>query len=288
MRALVAFIRLGRPLFLGGGFIGFGLGAATARFDGAAIALAPYLWAQALVCAFHAMVHYANEFYDRTGDALATRTPFSGGSGVLVSGQLPARVALTAATAFGAAGTALVIRAALAGDGVLAVLGAGIGVLAWIYSAPPARLLARGLGEADTVLVVGLLVPLAGYAACAHGLGPHALYAALPGSAAMFAMMLCVEIPDVAADAASGKRTLVVRWGVARALGVARGSCALAVGGLCVVLVATFGVAAAIAVALAGIAALIAATLTAPRAPGWGVAFYATIVVGGLVGIANA
>jgi len=34
LRALVAFVRLARPLFLGGGFIGFALGAAAARFDG--------------------------------------------------------------------------------------------------------------------------------------------------------------------------------------------------------------------------------------------------------------
>ena len=286
MRALRAFVRLGRPHFLAGGFIGFGLGAAAARFDGATLALATYLWGQALVSAFHAMVHYANEFYDRSGDVLATRTTFSGGSGVLVAGELPARVAIVAAAGFGAAGTALVARAAIAGDGALALVGAAIGISAWFYSAPPVRLLARGLGEADTMLVVGLLVPLAGYAACAHALGPHALVAALPGMVAMLVMMLCVEIPDIAADAASGKRNLVVRWGVARALVVARAACALAVAGLCFALIAAFGVTAPRALALAGVAAAIGATLTAARAPAWGVAFYAAIVLGGLAGIA--
>jgi 1,4-dihydroxy-2-naphthoate octaprenyltransferase len=38
----------------------------------------------------------------------------------------------------------------------------------------------------------------------------------------MFAMMLTVEIPDVAADAATGKRNLVVRWGPRRAVFTAR------------------------------------------------------------------
>jgi 1,4-dihydroxy-2-naphthoate octaprenyltransferase len=283
-----AFVRLGRPHFLAGGFIGFALGAAAARFDGATLAVATYLWGQALVSAFHVMVHYANEFYDRAGDVLETRTPFSGGSGVLVAGELPARVAIVAAVGFGAAGTALVIRAALAGDRALALAGAAIGILAWIYSAPPFRLLARGLGELDTMVVVGLLVPLAGYAACAHALTPHAIAAALPGTAAMFAMMLCVEIPDAGADAASGKRNLVVRWGVGRALGAARAACALAVAGLCFALTAVFGLTAAVAVALASVAALIGATLTAARAPAWGVAFYTAIVLGGLVGIVTA
>jgi 1,4-dihydroxy-2-naphthoate octaprenyltransferase len=287
-RALVAFVRLGRPLFLGGGFVGFALGVAAARFDGAAIALIPYLWAQVLVSAFHVMVHYANEFYDQAGDALSARTLFSGGSGVLVRGELPPRVASVAAAAFGALGSVLVLRAALGGELVLAAVGVAIGVLSWAYSAPPLRLLARGLGEADTVAVVGLLVPLAGYAAFAHAVGPHVLWAAFPGVCAMFAMMLCVEVPDVAADAASGKRNLVVRWGVGRAITVARAACAIAICGLCAVLVAVFGVVLATAVAFASIPALIAATLTAPRAPGWGVAFYAAIGLAGLVAIANA
>jgi 1,4-dihydroxy-2-naphthoate octaprenyltransferase len=38
----------------------------------------------------------------------------------------------------------------------------------------------------------------------------------------MFAMMLCVEIPDVRADTASRKRNLVVRWGVGYAAIAAR------------------------------------------------------------------
>jgi len=288
LSTLTAFVRLGRPLFLGGSFLGFGLGAAVARFDGATVALAPYLWAQTMVLAFHLMVHYANEYYDQAGDALSLRTLFSGGSGVLVAGELPARVALASAGAFGALGVALVARAALAGDGMLAVLGIPIGALSWAYSAPPLRLLARGLGEVDSVAVVAILVPLAGYAAFAHGIAPHPLLATLPGICAMFAMMLCVEVPDVAADTVSGKRNLVVRWGTRRALTVARTAGALAVGGLGVVLVAGFGVVSWIALAAAGMPALIVATLKAPTAPGWGVALYATIALGALVTIANA
>ncbi len=110
----------------------------------------------------------------------------------------------------------------MSGDLWLGCAGLAIGALAWAYSAPPLRLLARGLGELDTVAVVALLVPLAGYATFAHALGTHALLATIPGAFAMFAMMLAVEIPDVAVDKASGKRNLVVRWGVASAAIVAR------------------------------------------------------------------
>ena len=71
MRALLAFVRLSRPLFLYGGFAGVALGAAVARHLGHALDAATYLWAQGLVSAFHLMVHYANDYFDRAAD----RTP---------------------------------------------------------------------------------------------------------------------------------------------------------------------------------------------------------------------
>jgi 1,4-dihydroxy-2-naphthoate octaprenyltransferase len=239
VRRFVAFLRLARPPFLIGGFAGFALGAAVARFDGHPPDWRDYLWGQALVTSFHLMVHFANDYFDQETDALATRTLWSGGSGVLPAGELPPWVALAAALVCGAAGLGFTVRAALAGNGVLAALGIAIAVLSWAYSAPPARLLARGLGELDTIVVVALLVPLAGYATFAHALGAHAFLAALPGACAMFAMMLCVEIPDARADAATRKRNLVVRWGVANADVAARtfASCAVPV----LLLVGTIG-----------------------------------------------
>jgi 1,4-dihydroxy-2-naphthoate octaprenyltransferase len=231
VRRVVAFVRLARPPFLIGGFTGFALGAAVARFDGHPLAWAPYLWGQLLVTSFHLMVHFANDYFDQETDALTTRTLWSGGSGVLPAGELPPWVALAAALVCAAAGLAATARAALAGNALVATLGVAIAVLAWCYSAPPVRLLARGLGELDTIAVVAFLVPLAGYATFAHAVAPHALLAALPGACAMFAMMLCVEIPDARADTATHKRNLVVRWGVASAAIAARtfASCAVLV-----------------------------------------------------------
>ena len=288
MYALAAFVRLGRPHFLAGGFIAFGLGAAVARFDGVSVAFAPYLLGQATITAFQLMVHYANDYYDRAGDAFATRTLFSGGSGVLVAGHLPARVALQAAAACGALGTALVVAAALDGNVMLAAIGTSIGLLSWAYSAPPLRLVARGFGELDTVAVVALLVPLAGYAAFAHAVALRPLLATLPGACAMFALMLCVELPDAVADAASGKRNLVVRLGSARALAAARVAGTLAVGALCVVLIESFSAAAWLVAAAATVPALVATGRAAFATPLWGVTIYATIALAALVAIVTA
>jgi len=222
VRRIRAFVQLARLPFLFGGIAGFALGAVVARFDGHAIDWQAYLLGQVLVTSFHSMVHFANDYFDQATDALATRTPWSGGSGVLGSGELPPRVALIAALTCAAIGLLATLTAVVRGNVWLALIGVAIVVLAWCYSAPPTRLLARGLGELDTVAVVAFLVPFAGYASFAHGIGAHALLAALPGAFAMFAMMLSVEIPDEAADKATGKRNLVVRWGVAYASILAR------------------------------------------------------------------
>jgi 1,4-dihydroxy-2-naphthoate octaprenyltransferase len=204
---IVAFLRLSRLKFLVGGFLGFGLGAAIASYEGAALTPGRYALGQALVTAFHLMTHYSNDYFDRASDARTTRTAFSGGSGALVDGSLPPIVALVAAL------VCLAVGFALRGEWTMAVLGLAIAIFAWSYSSPPLRLLATGAGEAITAIVVAVLVPLAGYATFMDRVDVLAVVSTLPLAAAMIAMMLCVEFPDVEADAATGKRNLVVRLG---------------------------------------------------------------------------
>jgi len=213
---LLAFVRLSRPLFLYGGFAGVALGAAVAHAAGVRIDVATYLWVQALVTAFQLMVHYANDYFDREADVHATRTAWSGGSGVVATGALGPRVALGAALVCAALGLAVTARFALAGNATVAWLGLAIAVLAWCYSAPPLRLSARGLGELDTAVVVAVLVPFAGYAAFAGRIDEPLSAVVTSTALAMFAMMLCVELPDAGCDRAAGKRTLVVRLGPSR------------------------------------------------------------------------
>lgn len=291
-----AFFRLARPAFLIGGLAGFGLGAAVAHFDGFALDWRAYLWGQLIVTSFHLMVHFANDYFDRDTDRLDARTPWSGGSGVLPAGALPPRVAIVSARVCAAIGIAATLRAALYGEWWLAFAGLAIGMLAWAYSAPPLRLLARGLGELDTVAVVALLVPLAGYATFAHALGTHALLATIPGACAMFAMMLAVEIPDVAVDKASGKRNLVVRWGVANAAIIARTFATSAV--LLVLLVGSSSFNAPAVAFLAVIpVAVVAAAFAAPQYvahlsfatfPSLGVALYGLTTCAGVVIVLSA
>lgn len=214
--SLRAFLRLSRLRFLAGGVAGGALGTAVAAYETGAVDWRSYALAQVTISAFHLMTHYANDYFDRGGDAAAVRTAFSGGSGALVDGSLQPRVALLAALACLGAGALAGGALWRAGHAALAAqIAIAIAVLAWSYSAPPLRLLARGLGELDATLVVAILVPLCAFAAQRGAVDSHALLATLPGAAAMFAMMLAVEFPDLEADAACGKRNLLVRFGAA-------------------------------------------------------------------------
>ncbi len=231
-RSASAFVRLGRPHFLTGGFLMYGLGAAVARglpgappLDGGS-----YLWGQGAITAFQLMTHYGNDYFDQAADsANATPTRWSGGSRVLGAGAIPAAAAMIAALLFAATGLTLSLGLLLRGSTVSAASLLLAGGLAWFYSAPPLRLHSRGVGELTTAVVVTALTPFVGFTLQATA--PEARAAGLPILAAtlwptfalQFAMLLAIELPDAAGDAAVGKKTLVVRCGGAMA---ARLSCA--------------------------------------------------------------
>jgi len=164
-----------------------------------------------------ASVHYINEYADYETDALTDRTPFSGGSGALQETGLPRTVTLRAATlslVFGAALTALFLLTdtlSLDAAGLLAV----IAVLGWQYSVPPLALIRHGIGELDNAVLGGLVLPIYG-AAVVGGELPTVALAVVPFTLVVFLNLLEVHWPDREADAAAGKRTLVVRWPPAR------------------------------------------------------------------------
>jgi 1,4-dihydroxy-2-naphthoate polyprenyltransferase len=285
MRRLRAFVRLSRPLFLYGGFAGVALGAAVAAWTGRRLDATTYVWAQGLVTAFHLMVHYANDYFDQECDAGATRTAWSGGSGILTAGELPPRVALIAALGCAALGLVASARFALTGNLAVAGLGVAIFFFAWCYSAPPVRFAARGFGELDTALVVAVLVPSAGYAAFTGRIDGTILSAALAPAGAMLAMMLCVELPDAGTDMLAGKRNLVVRFGSARAWQLVTAAASFAAfAAIGVSLRAHAGVVTLALIPAVGAATQLVRLASADPRPEsmafWGIALYATTVTG--------
>jgi 1,4-dihydroxy-2-naphthoate octaprenyltransferase len=140
-------------------------------------------------------------------------------------------VAFIAACLLGTMGLALTTAVAASG-GDVGPATAGVlllaQVLAWFYSAPPLVLHSRGLGEAATAVVVTGLTPLVAFMlqsgdlhVAAQGVRALAL-ALIPLLGLQFAMLLAIEFPDAVGDAATGKRTLVVRLGGMRAAALLR------------------------------------------------------------------
>jgi 1,4-dihydroxy-2-naphthoate polyprenyltransferase len=264
-----AFVKLGRPLFLGGGFVLYGLGAALAAYAGAKIDWHRFAWGQLAVTATQLMTHYANDYFDLAADrANTTPTRWSGGSRVLADGGLPPVAALVAALVLAAVALGVAARFATGpfppsvAPQVLLMI-----ALSWEYSAPPLRLHSRGLGELTTALVVTLLTPLLGFILQVGVIQPWVVLAVLPLCVFQFTMLLAIEFPDAAGDAAGGKRTLVVRFG---ALWAARLYVAVvAAAYLCLPMLVSFGLPPRIAIAVSTTAPLAAWQVTRVAGGAW-------------------
>ncbi len=206
LRHLWAFMQLTRPLFLGGGVVLYLFGAALALTQGATLDWPRLILGQLLVTSIQLTTHYANEYYDYDVDRLIgdRRTPFSGGSGVLVSGQLDRVVALHATRVCLGIAVVMLIVSGLAVPvmwliGSIALLGG------YFYSAPPLSLEGSGFGELDTVLLTALLVPLTGYTMQAGHVDASVLNFAAPLILIDLAMILTFEFADYPADQMHGK-----------------------------------------------------------------------------------
>ncbi|RNJ27512.1 prenyltransferase [Halosegnis longus] len=198
-----------------------GVGMATTGRPVAAATFVPRLTPAVLVggvvlLAVAVAVHYANEYADADTDALADRTPFSGGSGALAETGLPASFLGRATLGTGAVAVALL---AVGGVGPLSpiavALAATILVAGVAYSLPPVALVRRGLGEPVNMVLGGLLLPVYGVAVVAPPT-PSAAAVVVPFTLVVGCNLLAVHWPDRAADERVGKRTLAVRWGPTR------------------------------------------------------------------------
>jgi 1,4-dihydroxy-2-naphthoate polyprenyltransferase len=180
-------------------------------------------WLLALIaaCAVHLGLNIANDIFDDASGADAanvTPTPFSGGSRVIQYGLVSRAGMVKACVAFYAVAIGIgVLLAAERGWWLLAIGAVGV-VLSLAYTAPPFRLVHRGLGEPVTALGFGPVMTLGAYYVCAQQWSWEALYISLP-VALLIALVLYVnQVPDRAGDEAVGKRTLIVRWPESRVI----------------------------------------------------------------------
>lgn len=141
------------------------------------------------------------------------RSPFSGGKRVLVEALLTRRQAWGIAIGgylFGA-----VAGMIIAGWREPAVVWFGLAgmAFAFFYHAPPFRLSYRGLGEVAVAVSYGPIVTAGTYLVQRGTIPTSIILLSLPLGVLIAAFLWINEFPDYAADALSGKRTLVVHLG---------------------------------------------------------------------------
>lgn len=184
------------------------------QFDGLAFLLALL----ATVCV-HAGANVLNDVGDETGGTDRQNDdriyPYTGGSRFIQTGILGiggmARLGVGLLVLAAIAGLLLMLRE---GPMVLWFGLAGV-LLAVLYSLGPVRLASIGLGELAVGVAFGVL-PVAGAAWLQTGTVDAAvLVFSIPVSMWVAAILLINEVPDIAADGATGKRTLPVRCGLA-------------------------------------------------------------------------
>lgn len=209
-------LRMTRPGFLSITAVACLLGIASAASGDGQIDWRLALLTLVLALAAHAGANVLNDYHDALNGADAANQsglfPFTGGSRLIQQGRVTPEQ--TRALAGGLlAGVALggLALAWVTGGGLLLIGLAGL-ALGWAYSAPPLKLMSRGLGELAVALAWGLIVVGADQVQRREWL----LLPGVPafGFALLMANILLINgYPDAASDAAVGKRTLVVRLG---------------------------------------------------------------------------
>ncbi len=170
------------------------------------------------VGALHLGANLLNDYYDAFGsDPINVHvTPFSGGSRVIQNRELSAGTVRFMAFLFLSLGCICGLALIFQGRPWVVVLGL-LGLLAgYLYSASPVQLMSAGLGEAAIFLAFGPLVSWGTYYVQTGSLKPVGLAVGLPLAFLITAILWINEFPDINADAAVGKRQLVVRLGLRR------------------------------------------------------------------------
>jgi 1,4-dihydroxy-2-naphthoate octaprenyltransferase len=191
--------------------LGIAIAAAYGSFD-ALTAILTIIGA----CFVQLGLNVANDVFDTAqgaDDANVTPTKYSGGSRVIQYGLVSFRQMATLATAFylfaGAIGLALL---AIRGSVALLVIGVVGFVISIGYTAPPLKLVYRGLGEVAVAVGFGPLMLLGAYVVQTRGaLAWEPVVASIPVALLVALILYVNEIPDRRGDARAGKRTLPVR-----------------------------------------------------------------------------
>lgn len=164
----------------------------------------------------HLAINVTNDVFDTLSgadDANPNPTQFSGGSRVAVYGLVSVHgLARLAAGLFAVAAAIGLVLVAVTGSITLLWIGVGGIALGLAYTAPPLKLVYRGLGELAVALGFGPIMLLGAYVVQTNGLAWEPVVLSLVPGILISLILFVNEIPDRGGDAQAGKRTLPVRF----------------------------------------------------------------------------
>jgi 1,4-dihydroxy-2-naphthoate octaprenyltransferase len=177
-----------------------------------------FILALLAIMAIHSSANMANDYFDHlSGNDWANKnpTPFSGGSRYIQKGILSPKTMLLAALVALAVGSALGVVIILLTESLFILILGLLGMLGgFFYTAPPLKLGYRYIGEIVIALLFGMLPVYGSYYLQTKVIDTIPL---LPGCVVgilIFLVIVVNEFPDLKADAAVDKKTLVVHFGV--------------------------------------------------------------------------
>jgi 1,4-dihydroxy-2-naphthoate octaprenyltransferase len=163
---------------------------------------------------FHIGANVINDYFDHISgvdEANLSPTPFSGGSRLIQRGLLEPKSVRNLALLFYALGALIGFVLMFLSSWHVILFGIAGFVLGWIYTAPPFRLVHRGVGEIAIGVAFGPVIVMGTYWVQAMRWSNEALLASIPVGLLIAAVLYINEFPDRGWDDRAGKRTLVAR-----------------------------------------------------------------------------
>ena len=168
--------------------------------------------------ALHSGANMANDYFDHiSGNDWANKnpTPFSGGRRFIQERILSPKATLLTSLAWLSVGSVIGVIIFLLTQSIFILVLGLVGLLGgFFYTAPPVKLGYRYIGEFVIALLFGLLAVYGSYYLQTETIDITPILPAVIVSILIFLVILVNEFPDLKADAAVSKKTLVVLFGV--------------------------------------------------------------------------
>ena len=215
-------LRLSRPHFHSVGALPFILGLILSWRLGNAINWPVFLLGMSAVILVMLSTYYGGEAYDVREDSIAWSeggNPFSGGSGMVVTGRIPSGQVKRASLAalVGAILIGIFLQFGLKTGPWTLPLGLTGAFAGYCYSTPPFRWVKRGFGEFLIGFCYGWLPVAMAFYLQTGSIHPLVFWLSIPIGCTIFNVILLNEFPDYRGDSQAGKKNLAVRLGLDRA-----------------------------------------------------------------------